>query len=84
MLETEKLQYRLYFWILLDNNYMSLCSVAGRPCAAETSSQEDFRYCQVRKRYQPKGPGIVMARISESVNILGKSKENDVITVSAI
>lgn len=59
--------------------------MAGRPCAIEASSQEDFKYCQVRKRYQTKGPGIANARVSpENVNILGKNKQNDVQTVPTI
>lgn len=47
-----------------------LCSVAGRPCAIKSNSQEGFKYCQVRKRYQPEEPGITIANISpENVNV---------------
>lgn len=49
--------------------------------------QEHFKFCQVRKRYQPKGPGIAMTRIyPKNFHILGKKKkpQNDVIIDSTM
>lgn len=88
-MKERKLQNRLCLWVLFHNNFILLCSVAGRPCAIEANSQkslqEDFKQCQIRKRQQPKGTGIAIARISpENVHILGKNQQNDVTAVTTM
>lgn len=76
--QKRELQYRIYLWILLNNNNILFCSVAGRSCAEEASSQSLCREISnfaKSERYQPKGPGIAVARIfPENVHMFKKNK----------